>query len=127
MSTLNVANVTDGTTTVGTSFVVNGCAKVWANFDGTGTISLRNSLNVSGIVDEGTSTSDGGFTLNFSTSFANANWSGESSRAAERTNPSYTMVFLSGNIASNSCRVVANGATGGIVDSSYNYSCGIVM
>jgi len=41
MSTLNVSNITDGTDTVGTSYVVNGSAKAWVNFNGTGTIAAR--------------------------------------------------------------------------------------
>jgi hypothetical protein len=54
MSTLNVSNITDGTTTVGTSYVVNGSAKVWANLNGTSTVSLRDSLNTSSVTDVGT-------------------------------------------------------------------------
>ena len=51
MSTLNVSNITDGTTTVGTSYVVNGSAKAWVNFQGDGTVTIRNSLNTSSITD----------------------------------------------------------------------------
>ena len=54
MSTLNVSNITDGTTTVGTSYVVNGSAKAWVNFNGTGTIAARDSLNLSSLTDNGT-------------------------------------------------------------------------
>ena len=54
MSTLNVSNITDGTTTVGTEYVVNGSAKAWVNFNGTGTIATRDSLNVSGLIDYAT-------------------------------------------------------------------------
>ena len=38
MSTLNVSNITDGTDTVGTSYVVNGSAKAWAAYNGQGTV-----------------------------------------------------------------------------------------
>ena len=71
MSTLNVSNITDGTTTVGTSYVVNGSAKAWANWNGTGTIAARDSLNLSSLTDNGT----GKYTTNFSSAFANANYS----------------------------------------------------
>ena len=54
MSTLNVANVTDGTTSVPTGYVVNGSEKCWCMFDGTGTISIKNSLNASSLFDQGT-------------------------------------------------------------------------
>lgn len=54
MSTLNVSNITDGTTTVGTEYVVNGSAKSWVNFNGTGTVAVRDSFNNSSITDSGT-------------------------------------------------------------------------
>ena len=38
MSTLNVSNITDGTTTVGTSYVVNGSAKAYSTQQGDGTL-----------------------------------------------------------------------------------------
>ena len=37
-----------------TSYVVNGSAKAWVNFNGTGTIAARDSFNVSGLTDNGT-------------------------------------------------------------------------
>lgn len=70
MSTLNVSNITDGTTTVGTSYVVNGSAKAWVNFNGQGTIALRDSYNVSSLTDNGTGT----YTVSYTSSFANANY-----------------------------------------------------
>ena len=65
MSTLSVSNITDGTTTVGTSYVVNGSAKVWCSFDGTAsTLSLEDSLNTSSLTDNGTGNQDFNFTNN---------------------------------------------------------------
>ena len=49
MSTLNVSNITDGTTTVGTSYVVNGSAKVWCALGSNN--SLAQSFNISSITD----------------------------------------------------------------------------
>jgi len=40
--------------TVDTQYVVNGSAKAWNNLNGTGTIAIRDSFNISGITDEGT-------------------------------------------------------------------------
>ncbi len=51
MSTLNVANVTDGTTSVPTGYVVSGTTKSWANLKGDGTVGIRESLNTSSITD----------------------------------------------------------------------------
>lgn len=44
--------------------------KGWINFNGTGTIAINDSYNVSGIVDEGT----GDYTVTWDTDFANANY-----------------------------------------------------
>lgn len=39
---------------IATNYVVEGSAKAWINFDGTGTIASRDSLNVSSLSDDGT-------------------------------------------------------------------------
>ena len=44
--------------------------RVWVNFNGTGTVSIRSSGNVSSITDNGT----GDFTVNFTTSMTDANY-----------------------------------------------------
>ena len=56
---------------ISTSYVVNGSAKAWVNFDATGTPAARDSLNFSSIIDN----SAGDFTLNWSSSMANGNYS----------------------------------------------------
>jgi hypothetical protein len=55
---------------VGAKYVVHGTAKAWANLNGTGTIALRGSLNISSVVDEGT----GDYRFNFTNVKANANY-----------------------------------------------------
>ena len=70
MSTLNVSNITDGTDTIGTGYVVNGSAKAWVNFNGTGTIAARDSFNVASLTDNGT----GNYSVNFTNNMANANY-----------------------------------------------------
>lgn len=50
---------------ISTSYVVNGSAKAWVNFNGTGTPAIRNSLNTSSITDNGTGDYDINFTNNF--------------------------------------------------------------
>jgi hypothetical protein len=45
-------------------------AKAWVNFDGTGTVAIRDDFNVSTIGDNGT----GDYTVNFTTAMANANY-----------------------------------------------------
>ena len=55
---------------VTTDYVVNGSAKEWINFNGTGTIAIRDSANVASIVDRGTAS----YTVNASNAFGNANY-----------------------------------------------------
>lgn len=50
---------------------MTGIAKAWVNFNGTGTVAIRSSFNVSSITDNGT----GDYTVNFTTALADANYS----------------------------------------------------
>jgi hypothetical protein len=47
-----------------------GVCKAWVNFDGTGTVAIRASYNVSSITDNGV----GDYTVNFTTALADANY-----------------------------------------------------
>jgi hypothetical protein len=55
MSTLKTDNFEELATgdKVPAKYVVHGSAKAWANLNGDGTIALRDSLNISGVVDNG--------------------------------------------------------------------------
>ncbi len=68
MSTLNVSNISDGTTSVGTGYVVNGSAKAYGHV--AADASLNYSLNISGGVDNST----GKYTLSFTTGFSNTRY-----------------------------------------------------
>lgn len=50
---------------------MSGAAKAWVNFNGTGTIAIRASFNVSSITDNGV----GDYTVNFTSALSNANFS----------------------------------------------------
>ena len=50
---------------IATNYVVEGSAKAWVNFNGTGTIASRDSLNLSSLTDNGT----GIYGLGFSAAF----------------------------------------------------------
>jgi hypothetical protein len=54
----------------GSAAVAYAC-RAWVNFDGTGTVAIRASGNVSSITDNGT----GDYTVNFTTAMADANYS----------------------------------------------------
>ena len=53
-----------------TTNMQQGLSKAWLNMDGTGTISVRGSLNVTGLTDVGT----GQYKVNISSSMTNANY-----------------------------------------------------
>jgi hypothetical protein len=66
MSTIITSNVSDGTLSIPTTFVTNGSAKAWVNFNGTGTVAIQNSLNVSSISDIST----GEYQVNFTSAMS---------------------------------------------------------
>jgi hypothetical protein len=72
MSTLKVNTLTDtaATKSVPIEDVVNGVARAWVNFNGTGTVAIRASYNVTDITDNGT----GNYTVNFTTAMPDANY-----------------------------------------------------
>ena len=59
-SILRVNTLTDASSnnSIATSVVFGGTAKVWINFNGTGTIATRDSYNVTSITDQGTGLTD---------------------------------------------------------------------
>ena len=68
---------------VTTDYVVNGSAKAWINYNGQGTIAVRDSLNHSSLTDNGTGNHD----TSFSASFNNANYSVATNSVAESNHP----------------------------------------
>ena len=69
MSTIVISNIKATGETA--SRAVSGVAAAWANIDGTGTISTRDSFNVASLTDEGV----GVYTINVSNSFSSVNHS----------------------------------------------------
>ena len=57
---------------IATNYVVSGTAKAWVNFNGTGTVAIRDSFSTSSITDGGT----GVYTFNYATAMTDANHSG---------------------------------------------------
>jgi hypothetical protein len=107
MSTLEVSNLNDGTTTVATTFVTNGSAKMWVNFTGITTTATRDSFNVSSLTDGGT----GNTTVNLTNNMGNANYSGyyftnaSSGTAASNFNNQHAGGF--GSFTTSSCQAYA--------------------
>ena len=106
MSTLRVTNISNagGTKTVPADTVVDGSAKAWVNFNGTGTVAIRRAFNVSSITDNGT----GDYTVNFTNAMSDANFAAASNNNANggsmpqqaKTSSSYRLLTLnSGYVA----------------------------
>lgn len=72
MSTLkiNALQAVAGGATVPIADVINGTARAWVNFNGTGTVAIRASYNVAGITDNGV----GDYAPTFTNAFPDANY-----------------------------------------------------
>lgn len=73
MSTIKVGTISNSSGSASTSAdnIINGSAKAWVNFNGTGTVAIRQGYNVSSITDNGT----GNYTINFTNALPDANYS----------------------------------------------------
>ena len=76
-------------------------AKVWVNFNGTGTVAIGDSHNVSSITDNGT----GDYSVNFTTAMGNANYSCVTSAARTINNAFMSSIYYSSGLATGSARV----------------------
>jgi hypothetical protein len=72
MSTLKVTNIQDtgGGNSSTSAEIYSGRAKAWVNFNGTGTVAIRDDFNVNTIGDNGL----GDYTVNFSTALPDTDY-----------------------------------------------------
>jgi hypothetical protein len=70
MSTVTVQTISNGTVSTSSANVIQGSAKAWVNFNGSGTPAIRTSFNVSSV----TSPSTGVYTINFTNAMVDANY-----------------------------------------------------
>ena len=97
----------------GSAAVAYGC-RAWVNFNGTGTVAIRASGNVSSITDNGT----GDYTLNFTTAMPDTNYcpvvGGDFSQGATRDNG----MFLPTNFtfATGTLRISTTNSSGAYTD-----------
>lgn len=68
---LTISTLNDSSGVLATQNGMSGICKAWVNFNGTGTVAIRSSFNVSSITDNGT----GDYTVNFTTAMPDANYS----------------------------------------------------
>jgi hypothetical protein len=98
-------------------------AKAWVNFDGTGTVAIRASGNVSSITDNGT----GDYTVNFTVAMVDVNYaivgtSGYTSGGTAAGWLAANRIGPSGNEAApttTSCRINGVGQNGSVFDTKY--------
>ena len=100
MSTIKAANLQNtgsGAPTVKNSSgtEIGHFCKAWVNFNGDGTVAIRDDFNVSSITDNGT----GFYTVNFTNSLANANyaWIGQIGYSGDNTNSLLNVEALAGS------------------------------
>ena len=71
MSQIRATTISDAAGTGPITLTGQSAAKAWVNFDGTSTISIRDSFNVSSLSDQG----GGNYIINFSNSFSATTYS----------------------------------------------------
>ena len=81
VKTTTIANELDTESTDVTN-VINGSAKAWVNFNGTGAVAIRSGFNVSSITDNAT----GNYTVNFATAMVDVNYGVQTSSLATASN-----------------------------------------
>ena len=107
VKTTTIADELDTESTAVTN-VINGSAKAWVNFNGTGTVAIRESFNVSSITDNGT----GNYNINFTTAMSDANYSAV-------TNDNYVGSINHGTtFSTTSYQVVSRNSSGSEIDSA---------
>jgi hypothetical protein len=102
MSTLVAQTLSNGNVSTSTANCIQGSAKAWVNFNGTGTVAIRASYNVSSITDNGT----GNYTVNFTNALPDANYSVGSCVAVDYSNTGSRVVNLaSAAPTTTACRI----------------------
>ncbi len=79
MSEIRANTISDAAGTGPVTLTGQYAAKAWVNFNGTGTVAIRESGNVSSITDNGT----GDYTVNFTTALTDANYAALSTIEAD--------------------------------------------
>ncbi len=107
----------------GSAATAYGC-RAWVNFNGTGTVAIRASGNVSSITDNGT----GDYTVNFTTAMVDANYNVCGSATGVGANPLDEVVFapkVGGTFSTSAVQIFTiNPGSAGASDCTY-VSCSI--
>ena len=108
-----------------TQSLQQGLAKARVNFDGTGTIAARDSINLSSLTDNGT----GDYTVNFSSSFDNATYNLSASTKMVTGNEGYVLSYNHSTTVTSSAMRLRHGVPGtygstamSTIDNNYNFA-----
>jgi hypothetical protein len=118
--TLVITTLSDGTNSTSATNPIQGSAKAWVNFDGTGTPAIRASYNVSSITDNGT----GDYTVNFTNAMTDANYAvvTSCSRASTTAQPSIAGPSFNGTYTTSAVQIFTMNDAGSLEDS---FRCGV--
>lgn len=94
--------------------LVRGVAKTWVNFNGTGTVAIRTSFNVSSLTDNGT----GDYTVNFTSVLLDGNYCScvNSGNAGGTGLGAWTVAVSVASSTSSSLRIGGYSSAGGVQD-----------
>jgi hypothetical protein len=106
--TLVITTLSDGTNSTSATNPIMGSAKAWVNFNGTGTVAIRASYNVSSITDNGT----GDYTINFTNAFADTSYSVVCTGATAASDLRGAFPNFTTAPATSSCQIVTMNTTG---------------
>lgn len=112
--TLVISTISDGTNSTSATNAIQGSAKAWVNFNGTGTVAIRAAFNVTSITDNGV----GDYTVNFTSPLADANYSATISSAVNATTAGVNSPIGAAPTAS-ALRLKTYGATFVVTDSEF--------
>lgn len=88
--------------------------RAWVNFNGTGTVAIRASGNVSSITDNGT----GDYTVNFTTAMQDADYALAGTCRGQNDTDANSTIFGSGALTTTTARVFVKNNANSVVNSS---------
>ena len=110
---VNTLKDASGNNSVATSFVAGGSAKAWVSFQGTSTVTIHDSLNMSSVTDVDT----GSYTPTINNDMANDTYShsGGVCDSGETSSGNYLELCTGGGstMAAGSCQISTRGTTTG--------------
>jgi hypothetical protein len=111
VDTISAANGTDPVTLTKQS-----AAKAWVNFNGSGTVAIRDSQGVSGLIDNGT----GDYTVSYSNSFSAAEYVAQPTRP--RSNLDGGATIITGGFAAGTTQMQCYTLSSRVLeDQAYNF------